>query len=275
MNSFSSLVRVGNNAELKTIGESQTQVCNVRLAVSTGRGDRRGTMWLDGKILGSRGAALAGRLTKGIAERVARVSAMRQESSNASTREFTGYGHRFVERRGPPGFGHAILVPSVTSERRPYLPVERVGADVISSNLNQVLYDAPDWCIALIASRLHLVWIATVCGRLESSFRYSNTLGWNTFPVPNFTDAQKEQLSASARRILKTRYTHYPKTIAELYDPDDMPDDLRAAHKANDDLLETMYIGRPFRNDSERLEKMFAMYVKRVGSGPKKKSLAA
>lgn len=65
MNSFSSLVRVGNNAELKTIGDSQTQVCNVRLAVSTGRGDRCGTMWLDGKILGSRGAALAGRLTKG------------------------------------------------------------------------------------------------------------------------------------------------------------------------------------------------------------------
>lgn len=65
MNSFSSLVRVGNNAELKIIGESQTQVCNVRLAASTGRGDRRGTMWLDGKILGSRGAALAARLTKG------------------------------------------------------------------------------------------------------------------------------------------------------------------------------------------------------------------
>jgi hypothetical protein len=199
-----------------------------------------------------------------IADRVAKVAEMRNRSSNQSTRDFAGVGYRFVERRSPKAFSHAILVPSVTSERRPYLPVDRVGADVISSNLNQVLYDAPDWCIALVASRLHLVWIATVCGKLKSDFRYSNTLGWNTFPVPNFTDAQKDLLTASARRILKTRYEHYPKTIAELYDPDKMPDDLRAAHRSNDELLETMYIGRPFRNDTERLEKLFKLYAARV-----------
>lgn len=171
--------------------------------------------------------------------------------------------HQFREHMAPQS--HAILVPSVTSERRPYLPVDRVGTDVISSNLNFVLYDAPDWCIALIASRLHLVWIGTVCGRLESRFRYSNTLGWNTFPVPKFSKEQLEQLTASARQILRTRYAHHPKTIAELYDPDKMPDDLRAVHKANDDLLETMYIGRPFRNDTERLEKLFKLYASRVG----------
>jgi hypothetical protein len=165
---------------------------------------------------------------------------------------------------------HSILVPSVTSERRPYLPVERVGADVIASNLNQVLYDAPEWCIALIASRLHLVWIGTVCGRLESRFRYSNTLGWNTFPVPKFSEDQLAELSASARRILKCRYSHFPKTIAELYDPDKMPDDLRAVHRENDDLLETMYIGRPFRNDTERLEKLFKLYAAKVKSQDKK-----
>lgn len=135
---------------------------------------------------------------------------------------------------------------------------------MISSDLNQVLYDAPEWCIALIASRLHLVWIGTVCGRLESRFRYSNTLGWNTFPVPKFTDEQLEALSASARRILKCRYSHYPKTIADLYDPDKMPDDLRAVHKENDDLLESMYIGRPFRNDTERLETLFKIYAAKI-----------
>lgn len=170
--------------------------------------------------------------------------------------------HQFREHMAPKS--HAILVPRVTSERRPYLPVDRVGSDVISSDLNQVLYDAPDWCIALIASRLHLVWIATVCGKLKSDFRYSNTLGWNTFPVPKFSTDQLEQLNASARQILRTRYRHHPKTIADLYDPDKMPDDLRAAHKANDDLLETMYIGRPFRNDTERLEKLFKLYAARV-----------
>lgn len=170
--------------------------------------------------------------------------------------------HQFREHMAPRN--HAILVPRVTSERRPYLPVARVGADVISSDLNQVLYDAPDWCIALIASRLHLVWIATVCGKLKSDFRYSNTLGWNTFPVPQFSTEQLEQLTASARLILRTRYQHHPKTIADLYDPDKMPDDLRAVHKANDNLLETMYIGRPFRNDTERLEKLFKLYAARV-----------
>ncbi|MGR3512175.1 MAG: DNA methyltransferase [Paracoccaceae bacterium] len=158
----------------------------------------------------------------------------------------------------------SILIPSVSSENRPYLPVDRVGADVIVSNLSFALYDAPEWCLALIGSRLHLVWIGTVCGKLKSDFRYSNTLGWNTFPVPRFTEDQLAALNASAREILRTRYMHHPKTIAQLYDPDKMPDDLRAVHKANDDLLEEMYIGRPFRNDTERLERLFKLYAARI-----------
>ncbi|QHM92176.1 class I SAM-dependent DNA methyltransferase [Acetobacter pasteurianus] len=203
------------------------------------------------------------RLSPFIAQRLDAVSASRRDSPAKSTQDFADQPHRFVQIQGV-AKNHAILVPSVTSERRPYLPVEWVGADVISSNLNQVLYDAPEWCIALIASRLHLVWIATVCGKLKSDFRYSNTLGWNTFPVPKFTDEQLETLSASARRILKCRYSHYPKTIADLYDPDKMPDDLRAVHRENDELLENMYIGRPFRNDTERLEKLFKLYAAKV-----------
>ena len=111
---------------------------------------------------------------------------------------------------------------------------------------------------------MHLVWIGTVCGRLESRYRYSNTLGWNTFPVPNFTTEQLDKLSASARRILKTRYSHYPKTIADLYDPDDMPCDLRRVHLENDELLEAMYRDRPFYNDTERLEWLFNLYAARI-----------
>lgn len=198
-----------------------------------------------------------------IEQRIKKVEEFRAGSTDAYVRDkLLPLSYRF--KQVFTAQSHSILIPSVTSERRPYLPVEKVGADVISSNLNQVLYDAPDWCIALIASRLHLVWIATVCGRLESRFRYSNTLGWNTFPVPKFTDAQLEALSASAMNILKCRWQHYPKTIAELYDPDKMPDDLRAVHRENDELLETMYIGRPFRNDTERLEKLFKLYAARV-----------
>ncbi|MFT9289980.1 class I SAM-dependent DNA methyltransferase [Gluconobacter oxydans] len=198
----------------------------------------------------------------GIAQRVSATRDARLNMKDKGGIELAERPHQFREHIAPKN--HAILVPRVTSERRPYLPVERVGADVISSDLNQVLYDAPEWCIALIASRLHLVWIATVCGKLKSDFRYSNTLGWNTFPVPKFTDEQLEALSNSARRILKCRYSHYPKTIADLYDPDKMPDDLRAVHKENDDLLESMYIGRPFRNDTERLETLFKLYAAKI-----------
>ncbi|PZX13402.1 class I SAM-dependent DNA methyltransferase [Celeribacter halophilus] len=200
-----------------------------------------------------------------IAERLRAVAKFRAASKNAVTRPAAETPHRFWFISGE-AESHSILVPRVTSERRPYLPVVRVGADVISSDLNQVLYDAPEWCIALIASRLHIVWIGIVCGRLESRYRYSNTLGWNTFPVPKFSEDQLEALSASARKILRCRYSHYPATIAELYDPDKMPDDLRAVHRENDDLLETMYIGRPFRNDTERLEKLFKLYAAKVKS---------
>jgi hypothetical protein len=198
-----------------------------------------------------------------IASRLESVAEMRRASDASSTRDFAARPYRFVQIQGV-AQQSAILVPRVSSERRPYLPFDRVGADTISSDLNQVLYDAPDWCMSLIGSRLHLVWIGTVCGRLESRFRYSNTLGWNTFPVPRFTETQLEALSASARKILRTRYGHFPKTIADLYDPEKMPEDLRQAHKENDDLLESMYIGRPFRNDTERLEHLFKLYAARV-----------
>mgnify|MGYP001353829961 CR=1 FL=1 len=204
-----------------------------------------------------------------IKKRLTLVAEFRAASKNSVTRPAAKTPHKFWFISGH-ATSHTILVPRVTSERRPYLPVVRVGADVISSDLNQVLYDAPDWCIALIASRIHLVWIGTVCGRLESRFRYSNTLGWNTFPVPKFAPEQLDALSKSARVILKTRYSHYPKTIAELYDPKKMPDDLRAVHKANDDLLESMYREQPFHNDTERLEHLFKLYAAKIKKNSKR-----
>ncbi len=126
------------------------------------------------------------------------------------------------------------------------------------------LYDAPLWNMALIASRLHWVWIGTVCVRLEMRFSYSNTLGWNTFPVPTLTDKNKADLTRCAEDILLAREAHFPATIAELYDPETMPADLREAHERNDEVLERIYIGRRFRNDTERLEKLFEMYTKMV-----------
>ena len=128
----------------------------------------------------------------------------------------------------------------------------------------------------VIASRLHLVWIATVCGKLKTDFRYSNTLGWNTFPVPTLTEKNKSDLTRCAEDILLAREHHFPATIADLYDPEKMPADLRAAHDRNDEVLERIYIGRRFKNDTERLEKLFELYTNMVagskGGSPKRRA---
>jgi hypothetical protein len=97
---------------------------------------------------------------------------------------------------------------------------------------------------------------------MKTDFRYSSTLGWNTFPVPTLTDAHKADLTRCAEDILLAREAHFPKTIADLYEPDAMPDDLRRAHDRNDETLERIYIGRRFKNDTERLEKLFDLYTK-------------
>lgn len=95
-------------------------------------------------------------------------------------------------------------------------------------------------------------------------------MGWNTFPVPPLTEKNKADLTRCAEDILLAREAHFPATIAELYDPEKMPDDLRAAHDRNDETLERIYIGRRFRNDTERLEKLFDMYTKMTKAGSAK-----
>jgi len=137
-----------------------------------------------------------------------------------------------------------------------------VKGGTIIGDRNFALYDTPLWNMALIASRVHWVWIGTACVRLEMRFSYSNTLGWNTFPVPKLTEKNRADLTAAAEGILLAREAHFPATIADLYDPEKMPANLRAAHDHNDEVLERIYIGRRFRNDTERLEKLFKMYTK-------------
>jgi hypothetical protein len=199
--------------------------------------------------------------SKFIAARLEGVRKMRLESDAASTRAFAPRPHRFKQIQGR-GVESSIVVPKVTSEARPYLPVGLLSRHSIVSDNAFALYDADLWNMALIASRLHLVWIATVCGKLETRYRYSNTLGWNTFPVPTLTEKNKADLTRCAEDILLAREAHFPATIADLYDPDNMPADLREAHDRNDEVLERIYVGRRFRNDTDRLEKLFELYTK-------------
>lgn len=200
-----------------------------------------------------------------IAERLRLVAENRKQSDAESTRQFAKQPHRFVQIAGV-ARRNQILVPGVSSENRPYLPCDYLTADVIASNKCFALYDAPLWNMALIVSKLHWVWIGTVCVRMRTDFSYSNTVGWNTFPVPALTDKNKADLTRCAEDILLAREHHFPATIADLYDPENMPADLRAAHDRNDEVLERIYIGRRFKNDTERLEKLFDLYTKMTAS---------
>lgn len=186
---------------------------------------------------------------------------MRLESKAASTRDFAKVPYRFVQIQGT-SQRCTLIVPRVSSERRPYLPVGFLDNRAVIADSAFALYDAPLWNMAVIASRIHLIWVAAVCGKLKTDYRYSNTLGWNTFPTPKLTEKNKEDLTRCAEDILLAREAHFPATIADLYDPEKMPDNLRAAHDRNDEVLERIYIGRRFKNDTERLEKLFEMYTK-------------
>ena len=203
-----------------------------------------------------------------IAKRLAGVRAMRLASDAESTRAFADRPHRFKQIQGR-GLSWSIVVPKVSSESREYLPVGLLTAHSVVSDNAFALYDAPLWNLALIASRMHLVWIATVCGKMKTDFRYSNTLGWNTFPVPALTAQNKADLTEYAENILLAREAHFPATIAELYIPEKMPENLRHAHERNDEVLERIYIGRRFRNDTERLEKLFELYTKMTATAAK------
>jgi hypothetical protein len=211
-----------------------------------------------------------------IRTRIDGVRAMRIASKDAGTREMASRAHQFREMYE--ATGHTLILPGVSSEGREYLPVGLLDNHSTVSNLAFALYDAPLWNLALIASRLHLVWIATVCGKLKTDFRYSNTLGWNTFPVPTLTEKNKADLIRCAEDILLAREAHFPATIADLYAPEKMPADLREAHQRNDEVLERIYIGRRFRNDTERLEKLFELYTKAAiapGKTPKSRNAVA
>ncbi|WP_349811291.1 class I SAM-dependent DNA methyltransferase [Xanthomonas dyei] len=204
-----------------------------------------------------------------VSERIDQVRKSREEKdSDAQAVKLVATPHRFRDQYE--AASELLVVPIVSSENRPYLPVGLLGPEAIIHNKAFALYDAPLWNMALISSRLHLVWIGTVCGRLRTDYSYSNTLGWNTFPVPTLTEQNKLDLTRCAEDILLAREAHFPKSVADLYDPernqkpnpDYMPDDLLRAHERNDEVLERIYIGRRFRNDTERLEKLFDLYTK-------------
>ena len=195
-----------------------------------------------------------------IKARIEKVRETRISSKDRSYNILSDRPHQFRDRNL--GASSTILAPTVSSENRSFLPIELKPKRSGTTNQAYALYDSPLWNMSILASRLHLSWIASVCGKLKTDYRYSNTLGWNTFPVPTLTEKNKEDLTRCAEDILLSRESHFPSSIADLYDPENMPENLREAHERNDEVLERIYIGRRFKNDTERLEKLFELYVK-------------
>jgi hypothetical protein len=193
-----------------------------------------------------------------IKKRVDAVREYRLGSKRAATQKLAKYPYRFGEVRYKPT--DLIIIPEVSSERREYIPMGFLTSDTIVTNRGFVIYDVEPWLFALLETKVHTCWIRTTCGTLGMSFNYSSSLGYNAFPAPPLSQKQKEELSNSAMNILMARENHTEMTLAQMYDPDKMPEDLRKAHNENDILVEHLYQNKIFQSDEERLAKLFAMY---------------
>jgi len=204
------------------------------------------------------GSATIARSIAPIGARLDRVAAERANSKAVSTAAYATQPHRFVQISYKPT--DSIIVPSVSSERRAYVPIGYLGPDAVVSNLAYAVYNAEPWVFALLTSAMHMAWTRAVGGQLETRLRYSNTIVYNNFPVPVLSDALKEQLTVAALRLLDVREYHCEKTLAELYDPDLMPQDLQVAHAAVDALVDSIYSKPGYETDEQRLSDLFAMY---------------
>ncbi len=197
-----------------------------------------------------------------INERIEAVKVTRLASKAPSTRKFSKGSHRFIQIQHEPG--EALIIPSVSSERREYIPIGFLDSETVISNLAFAIYDPPTYIFAVISSRMHMTWVRTVAGRLKTDYRYSSALCYNTFPFPDIMDAQKTTLEDHVFQVLDERELHPEKTMAQLYDPDKMPDGLRQAHHAMDLAVEKCYRSKPFASDEERLEYLFKLYEEMI-----------
>ena len=190
-----------------------------------------------------------------------KVKKFRESSPDGGTRKLAVKPYQFREMKTGKA---SILVPTVSSESREYIPIGYLGDDSIIIAPNQAIYNPEPWVFAVVSSKLHNAWVRAVAGRMKTDIRYSSELCYNTFPFPEITEQQKNNLAYHALEVLQERELHSEKTIAELYDPTKMPEGLRQAHKLLDEEVELLYYSRKFHNDEERLEHLFKLYEEMI-----------
>ena len=220
------------------------------------QGDVRHCLWITDQTLEEAEAIPQ------IYRRLELVREFRSQSPRKGTNQYADEPHLFPLASSPPQA--ALVIPRVSSERRLYVPSAFVTDRHIVPDSAFTVLDPPTWLLSVISSKLHTAWLRAVGGRLKSDYRYSNTLVYNTFPVPSLSDAQKSHLEEHALRILRSReeFISEGRNMAWLYNVDTMPTELSQNHRDLDDYLETIYIGRPFRDDAERLEHLFKLYAR-------------
>ena len=197
-----------------------------------------------------------------ILERIKKVKEMRLKSTDTGANKLALRSHQFRDMTEAKQI--QIIIPCVTSERREYIPFGFLDSAKIISNSGQVIYDPPTHIFAIIFSRMHMIWVRAVAGRLETRIRYSSVLCYNTFPFPYISESQETALRNQALRIIDIRENFSEKTMADLYDPDTMPQELQEAHSNLDKIVELCYRSKPFSNDEERLEYLFDLYEKMI-----------
>jgi len=189
-----------------------------------------------------------------------RINKVREFRKNAGTRAKTALNrpHKFAWINTPKK--SQIIIPTVSSERRKYIPIGFLNANIIISNSANIVHDPEPYIFGLLTSKMHMVWVKAVAGRLEERVRYTSAICYNTFPAPDITNKQKESISTHSFNVLAEREKYSERTMAELYDPDKMPTCLRKAHNDLDLAVERCYRSKPFENDVERLEHLFNLY---------------
>lgn len=205
---------------------------------------------------------------KWINERIESTYSMRENSIDSGTKKLAERAHQFRDRSET--ISYSCLVPRVGSNRREYIPAGIISKEFIIGDSCQVIYNCDEYLLSIISSKIHLCWVKSVSGYLKNDYRYSSVLSYNTFPFPKISKEKEKELEECAYMILETRERYPEKTLAQLYDPDKMPDDLREAHRLNDLAVESCYRAKPFESDEERLEHLFKLYEKMIAAEKKK-----
>ena len=196
-----------------------------------------------------------------VMDRVNKVRNYRLDSKKGATRQYADYPTKFMENRQPQT--EYILVPRHSSENREYIPMGYVPADVICGDANSLIPLASLYHFGVLTSCVHMAWVRTVCGRIKSDYRYSNTIVYNNFPWCNPTKEQKAKIEQTAQAILDARQKYADSSLADMYGENMyLYTDLLEAHKANDKAVMQAYGFKGNMAEMDMVTKLLQMYEK-------------